>query len=168
MPWTPLISPTFMLALRPNLLRVLRRDMPAAFAYFGGVGEPFERYALCELVEEKARSRCLALGVGTAITPRPDPHSVALEHSFTVLVAVTGSDPDGLTLELDRRVAAADSVLRESKWADLFEGLGKSVEAGGKVFDIVGHAYSVQARRSNEWQYSHECEIAVRIRYLEK
>jgi hypothetical protein len=166
MPWTPLISPTFMLALRPNLLRVLKRDMPAAFAYFGGVGEPFERYALCELVEEKARSRCLALGVGTAITPRPDPNGVSLEHSVTVLVAVTGSDPDQLTLELDRRVAAADSVLRESKWVDLFEGL--NVGAGGRVFDVVAHAYSVQARRSNEWMYSHECELAVRIRYLEK
>ena len=166
MPWPPLISPTFMLALRPNLLGVLRRDLPTAFAYFGGVGEPFERYALCELVEEKARSRCLVLGVGTAITPRPDPAGVALEHSFTVLVAVTGPDPDALTLELDRRVAAVDSVLREATWADLFEGM--NVQAGGKVFDIVAHAYSVGARRQNEWMYELSCELQVRIRYLER
>ena len=166
MPWTPLISPTFMLALRPNLLRVLRRDMPAAFAYFGGVGEPFERYALCELVEEKARSRCLVLGVGTAITPRPDPQAVAPEHSITVLVAVTGPNPDLLTTERDRRVCAVDSIIRQATWADLVEGI--NVQAGGKVIDIVGHAYSDNARRSNEWMYEHTGELAVRIRLLER
>jgi hypothetical protein len=166
MAWTPLIAPTYMLSLRPNLLRVIRRDAAAAYSFFGGTGAPFERYALCELVEEKARSRCLVLGVGTEITPRPDPMGVQPTHSITVLVAVTGPDPDLLTTERDRRVCAVDSIIRQATWADLVEGI--NVQAGGKVIDIIGHAYSDAARRQNEWLYEHTGELAVRIRLLER
>jgi hypothetical protein len=166
-PWTPRIPAQFIRPLVKNLRAILERDAPAALAWAAApeTVAPFAWFGIAGHVEPRY-PYCLVLADSTDYEAADDAAAINENHTIAIEIGVNGNDPDKLADELFIRVNAVDSIIQESKWPDILEGIPFS-QYGPCVLGPGSHKYGQFARRNANQQYAHVGVVGIKISYFE-
>jgi hypothetical protein len=167
MPWPPRIEAQYARPLIKNLLRIIERDAPAALAWAAAPDTvaPFAWFGIAAHLEPRFP---FVLVLADSSDKEDDADGTRIEevHSISVQIGAAAADPDKLADEMFIRMNAVDSIIRESTWGDLLQGIPTS-SFGAPVIAAGRHDYGQMPRRNANQLYMQAAAIAVKIGYFE-
>lgn len=167
MPWTPRIDAQFVRPIIRNLRRIIERDAPNALEWAAApdVAAPFAWFGTAWHVDMRYPF-CLILADATEPDENAEASAIDEAHSLSIQIGSVASDPDKLADDLFIRVNAIDSIIRESTWEDILQGVA-TTSYGPPVLDLTRHDYGQLPRRNAQQQYMNVAAITMKISYFE-
>jgi hypothetical protein len=167
MAWEPRIEAQFVRPLVRNLRRIIERDAPEALAWAASpeTVAPFKWFGTAWHTEPRYPF-VLVLADSIETAENAEGSAIDETHTISLQIGACASDPDKLADELFIRVNAVDSIIRESSWEDVLQGIA-TTSYGPPVLELSRHDFGQLPRRNANQLYMQVAAITIKISYFE-
>lgn len=164
MAFVPKFDARFIGPIRDNVLSYLQANEEEALEWANG--EPMQPYKVYRrsLWYNTLLPALSVVAVRTRIIQDEDDARLGETHEIDVLIEDEGSDADALAGSVEKRIKAADAILRNMMPVNLLDGLAEG--AGAVTLDVIEHDYTSYRDREKSI-YRLAATIGIQIEILE-